>query len=369
MAQAGKLTLHITGAGAVTCVGFDLASTTAAIEAGIDGFQETQYVDSMGQPLIGAPIPAEDPEEDARGVFSGGLGRPAKFVAMAIEESLEKAGIELNDAVEAYLICVLPEFSPDDSLMQLVLAESRSRLGCDLFGDRHKIATGGAVAMGRALEFSKSWLGERPQGVVVISAFDTWLNVARINQGLGQQRFLDSDKSDGLIPGEAASAIVLQSGPIRGHRPNLEILGVGTDSENIDLQANRLCTGVGLAQAAKKALSQSDLQAHEMRRRLANITGEEYFFSESSYAWSRVLRTPLPPEYRYQLISSSIGEVGSGFGPLILGYALQSCLDFSRSNEHVLIQLSSAGPARCAIVGTVNLNQSEADVHEGRKNA
>ena len=355
MAKADEFSIVITGAGAVTCVGFDLASTTAAIESGIDGFKETQFFDELNQPLIGAPIPTEDP----KGPRYSGLDRPARYVAMAIEEAFERAGVETNHRTEALIIYMLPEFSHDDALLRVVLAETEHRLGCDLFGDRHKLAAGGAVGIGRALAFAKNWIAKNPNQPVVIAAFDTWLHVARINQGLSQQRFLDSDSSDGLIPGEAASAILLQSSTMPRRGTSLEISGVGLAMESKDLKSQQLGTGVELGKAIRQALELSDVAAHEIRQRLANVTGEEYFFTESSYAWSRVLRTPLPEEYRYQLISSSIGEVGSAFGPLILGYAMQSCQDFRLNDDPVLIQLSSAGPNRSAIVGKVVLQPTD----------
>lgn len=341
--------IRVTGAGAVTSLGFDLPSTAAAIDAGIDCFSETAFVNSVGQPIIAAAVPGDDSFD-----FRAGPERAGALLSMAIEEAIVNADVDLSYCDETQLICILPEFNPDDALLHVAIRRLKE-IGIDLSGNRTRFAVGGATAMGRILRGAQKWIAEDEgeERVVVIAAFDSWLNVAMINEGLQQERFLTSERSDGMIPGEAASAVVLESLGGRTRIESwLEVEGIGMEDESAHLRSRRPGTGVGLGKAIRKALADADMDASEIHLRLANVTGEEYFFTESSYAWTRVLRKGLPETYRYQIIDSSIGTVGSAFGPLCLGYALTSCQS-AKEDKNVLFQISSAGPHRCAIIGKV----------------
>jgi 3-oxoacyl-[acyl-carrier-protein] synthase-1 len=345
--------IRVTGAGAVTSLGFDLTSTAAAIDAGIDCFSETAFVHSNGQPIIGAAVPSDDSFD-----FRAGPERAGALLAMAIEEAIINADVELSLVDEVQLFCILPEFNPDDALLPFAIRRLKE-IGIDL-EDRTQFAVGGAVAMGRILHGVHRWISGNKKRVAVIAAFDSWLNVAMINEGLRQERFLTGERSDGMIPGEAASAIVLESSSGRlPIGPWLEVSGIGMEDESVSLRTDRPGTGVGLGKAIRKAIGDANIDASEMHLRLANVTGEEYFFTESAYAWTRVLRKVLPETYRYQIIDSSIGTVGSAFGPLCLGYALASCQS-AKENQNVLFQISSAGPHRCAIVGKVVVTETGA---------
>ena len=53
--------LGILGAGMVTAVGLTAAESCAAIRAGINNFSETAFIDSVGEPVIGAVVEPDLP--------------------------------------------------------------------------------------------------------------------------------------------------------------------------------------------------------------------------------------------------------------------------------------------------------------------
>ena len=217
--------------------------------------------------------------------------------------------------------------------------------------------------MARILDGLKSWIAQDRRRVAIVAAFDSWLTVANINRGLSDERLLTQERGAGLIPGEAASAVVVQADEGLFDGTYMKIAGVGLADEAASFTSGRLGAGVGLSKAIRAALAESGAEANEINLRLANVTGEDYFFVESSYAWTRVLRQLSPLDYRYQIIDSAIGSVGSAFGPLGIGHAMQRS-EFLGKNQKVLLQLSSAGPSRSAIVGEIVEGMLEEIVNE-----
>ncbi|MFK7767238.1 MAG: hypothetical protein AB8B55_08445 [Mariniblastus sp.] len=363
--NASKLGIYLTGAGAVTSVGFSLPATVAAMRSGVDCFHETNFYDYVGEPIIGSSIaPLDDDEENQ----VGGSERAGLFLALAIEEALIDAGV--TTLKSAKLILVAPEkFRPTSlpkdlaSFTQIAVNDRLSATGWDPADTRFQFgalqANGGSVGVCPALLDADKWLndetgldGDLANAVVVIASFDSWLNSQSIRHGLAEERFLVSDSSDGFVPGEAASAIVIQRRPRENDNRSLRIVGVGMAKEVASLISDNNCIGVGMSEAMKFALSQSKIEAHEIHHRLTNVSGEEYFFSESAHAWARVLRKELSPNYRYEIPASSIGEVGSAFGLLLLGYNHFLARSGKSHGPNTLIQLSSADEFRGVVISS-----------------
>jgi 3-oxoacyl-[acyl-carrier-protein] synthase-1 len=344
-----SLDLFVVGAGAVTSVGFSMPSTMMSIRAGVDCFTETTFVDGVKNPLIGAKVPPLDGPANPDAPIAGGGRRGAELLALAIEEA-----VNTPESVAPNMIILLapeasrPSTMPDD-FPQLVLDACGDVLGRDFFRNRLKVATGGAMGICQALEAADQWLKEFATGSVVIAAYDSWLNIASIQHGLKHNRILTGESADGFVPGEAASAILLSKQPSESGK-SLQIAGIGMAKESAHFLADEFCTGVAMGKAMSIALGHAGIASHEVNHRLTNLSGEEYFFSESAYAWTRVLKKPLPPGYEYELPASSIGEIGAAFGPLLLGYAFELAESENNPGRNTMIQISSDGEFRGAVI-------------------
>ena len=153
---------------------------------------------------------------------------------------------------------------------------------------------------------------------VLLLGVDSWLNTPDIAQALHQDRLLTEDQPSGFIPGEAAVALLL--GPVpatpSNQPPGLHIIGSAQAKEPATLLSRAPCYGKGLAAAIEAALTQAGIKAHEVNLRLADLAGEEFFFEESSYAWSRLLRADLPANHQFIQPANCLGHIGAAFGPL-----------------------------------------------------
>jgi len=338
--------MAILSAGAVTSVGLSLAATSSAIRAAVDNFQDTQFFGPKGEPLMGARVDLCLPQE-ADGALVGGAFRLAQMVSLAVEECLRD-----QPYAETAILLVLPDQERPLDIQRL--AESCERVCLDHLGRRPlsvRHFTQGAVGCLAALREARSLLErDRNRRVLVVGA-DTWLTTPSIQQALAQNRLLTSDKSDGFIPGEGAAAILL--GP-PSHAGALLLKSLGIGEEPATLFSDDPCVGKGLAQAIAAAFKEAGLEPHQATLRIADTTGEEYFFVESAYAWGRVMRADQPEGHQFLLPASRVGEVGAAAGILSLAYLWHLNRVDRLPGPHSMVFLSSAGPQRGAIATSVN---------------
>lgn len=340
--------LQVLGAGAATSVGLGLAATTAAIRAAVDNFQETQFVDEIGEPLLGAPIPLPLPgdDEDTR---TGGGERFGYLLSLAVEECLSSAGVALPLAANVPLLLLGDDARPGPMLETAYAVHRRC---AHFFSQPERLHmqafTSGESSCVAALAAARQFIADgAPQ--VLIAGVDSWLNGADVSHGLRHERFLTGSQAAGFIPGEAAAAVLIGPDSATDRQPLL-LRGLGLAEEPAVVFGDQPCSGKGLSKAIAAALREAGLQPHEMNARLCDVAGEEYYFEESAYAWARVLRNPLPPGYQYLQPATRVGHVGASFGPLLIGYLWRLAQVGRLLGPHALIHLSSTQSLRGALV-------------------
>ena len=369
-----KTPVAIVSAGAVTSVGLTAASTCAAIRASLDGFEETDFVDTIGERIVGARVPDEalGLDSDQAGSTLGGTGKLAAMFVKAATECVRGAGG--IDAARTALFLIGPETTrPGVSLDKLheCFSACEQAVG-KAFHPASQITQIGGPGLAAALDLAGQLLsgarGKQPGLVpgtsaepidaVLVAGLDSYLNTDDVNDALVRGRLLTSNDSDGYIPGEAAACVLvtrigdLPSADAAGdpHRIVLQLGGVGLAAETQTLDIGRAGRGVALGAAMRKALSASGLHAHEIHWRLSDTSAESYFFEDASYAWSRVLRMRSPADFRLTTPSNRVGHIGAAMGPLLLTLALDAARKQWGSGANSLLQLSSASAPRGAVV-------------------
>jgi len=346
-----RLNMQVVSTGAITSVGLSMAATSAAIRAGLDNFNDTDFV-SADTPIIGARITGLN-RKAVGGLYVGGVEEQATWASYAIEECVASAA---GATIKRLLVIVVSEDPAIPGLNSEKMSEyiyAASQHYCDMDNDHLELlsikegVTGFATAMVRA----QQWFVEYPRGSVLVVAVDSWLSAPRIQYGLRCNRILTEEKAEGFVPSEAASAILLQvprKGDNQGKR--LIVKGVGRSEEKAHLLTEQPCFGHGMADATASALSAADIEIHNLHLRLSNLTGEEYFFDEAAMAWGRLLRQPMPENYEWQHPATKIGNVGVVFGPLLVGYVHHLVCSKRHQGTETIVQLSSENTSRAALV-------------------
>lgn len=351
MSSNKEKTLYVHASGAVTSLGWSLPATCAAIRAGVDNFQQSDFIGNDNEPLIVARV-ARPEEKELDGLYYGGLKPYITWLDRVIDECLQQSPLSENTPVRLILLCA------DRRLSSAVPVHTLHASFQQGFEKRSVLSPGklsiqtyqtSAPGFSFALEHAREYLAKKENGACLIAAVDSWLNYPRLHDAMRSNRLLDGSNPNGLIPGEAASAVLL-----RAHaeeRAGLQVIGVGHGSEEATLaDEEQPCFGVGLANAIREALGMAGIDAHQVSLRLHNRNGEEYFDNEATYAWSRILRQSLPKGNQHETIASKTGDIGTAFGPLLIGYALHIHNAQRHPGEYTLITLSGEHKHRSALV-------------------
>lgn len=354
MTAGNATSMAVVAAGAVTCVGMSWASSSAAIRACLDGFAETEFIDELGEPLIGARVQDHALELKADvglgDAITGGNERLAAMVRKAAAECALRAG-GLNPAETALVLLGAEATRPGTSLDQLqdCYAACERAIGHRFHADS-QILQGGSAGLAPALQKAQQLLQDKGLKSVLLVGVDSLLNTSYISEALQRQRLLTSTQSDGHIPGEAAVCLLLTAMPETPRLPVLRIDGCAWAHESDNLEVEKPSRGKALAQATVAALKQAGLKAQDIHSRWSDVSGESYFAEEASYAWSRVLRSRSPQGYQFMAPANRVGNVGAAAGPLMLATALDAARKAWAPGAFNLYQFSSASTPRSAVV-------------------
>ncbi|MER8373596.1 3-oxoacyl-ACP synthase [Mesorhizobium sp. M1406] len=331
--------IDIASIGMVTAIGLDAPSACAAMRARLDGFQETRFVGSGTDLLIGAPVPLP------RSWI--GEKRMAHLAAGAICEAFES--IPQARGQTALILCLAEKDRPGNptgdsarllrSIAEIVEIEPRMHSRVVAHG-----RPSGHVALAQARRMIVS--GEVPY--VMIAGVDSYLTAPAIAYYLGENRLLTADNPNGFIPGEAASAILCT----QSQRGGLRLFGLGLSSEQASIYnvKDLPLRGDGMTSAYSMAFKETDIEMNRLGYRIADLIGEQYWFKQTALASLRLLRG----RHDFQDLWSpgeSLGNIGAAAVPLMIGMAFTAARKGYAAGTPVLIEASNdAGACGAAIL-------------------
>ena len=342
---------YIISAGIVTNLGLNVASTIAAINAELDNFQDTFFKSEFNDPIIGAQI--TDIEEDDKNHQNV---KASTWLNLAIDEALSY--FDINQFDECCIALLSPnKLQPNvinfESIIEEALThiEIKHKFNKDIFSLKVEL---GKVGCSEAITASKVWLSEKKNRLVILAGVDSWLTAARIEHGLNKNRILCNEKSEGFLPGEAASVVCISSLPLDNNQANLEITNQNMFEETNSLYSEKPSDGIGLANATKNVLKSSGIVLNEVDLTLNDLNGETYFFEEYAISRARVLRKSMLSHHQTFSSAKFLGDIGLATGPFLLAYTWALHQTNKHPGIHSLIQLTSEHKYRSAI--TLKLN-------------
>ena len=354
--------ISIIGAGAITSLGLSLATIMPALRAKLDNFQDTQFTDQNNKPVIGSKVKIHNlgddtpiTSDDKPDTITVGLEDQYQWACMAIDEALSY--INLQDYQEYCLIFTSantdqPNLIDYEAFYEKVVEYCQSIIGEESLYHLH--LPFGETAPATALLESQGWLYEsnKPKRAVIIVGADSWLALDRMQHGLTSKRILSDSQTEGCIPSEAASALILTQKT--SSNSSIDVLSAAIEEEPLPLSSEKNSTSDGLTFATKKALELSNIQVHEIELLLTDLAGEDYFFSEVALVWGRILRTTMPKHSEKHYVLNYLGHLGSVNGVFLLAYAWALNLRGQHPGKNTLIQLTSEDSSRAAIVAIAN---------------
>ncbi len=331
--------LAITGSGVCSSVGFSAAATAAALRGGLNAFAETRFV--YGEDwLVGAEVPLE----------SGARGRERllELAQCALADLL--SGLDAELAREWPLLLVVAESTRpgrSEGLDQSMIEDLERKLGRRFHPDS-LVFEEGALGAARALEHASTLLDAGAPSCL-LAGVDSLLTAATLDALDRERRLMTAARSNGLVPGEAAAAVMLA--PARGTPGESACVGLGFGEEPACLSASDpppQCAD-GMVAALRGALADADCGFEAIDYRIADHNGEQYGFREASLAIARTLRER-KPEFEVWTPLDGTGTIGAATLPLVLAVAEAAGRKGYAPGRAALCHFSADDERRAALV-------------------
>ena len=282
-----------------------------------------------------------------------GRAKLASMAAMAAGECLTDVSRE-DWARIPLLLCVAERARPGrlEGLESELLAETCALMRGSQFAAESCVIPHGRVSGAVALLQARRLLYESNIQRVLIVAVDSLLTWPTLQVLEAEERLLTARNSNGFIPGEAGSALLV-SRPAGG--ACLNVVGLGFATEQASIATEEPVRADGLSQAMMNALGEAGCEMHDMDFRITDISGEHYYFKEAALALSRTLRRRKESADLWHP-AECIGEVGSAIGPAMLAIAAASSTKAYAPGPAVLVHSSNDAGQRAAIVARYTVN-------------
>jgi 3-oxoacyl-[acyl-carrier-protein] synthase-1 len=320
--------LVVTALGVLCPVGYQAASACAAIRAGISRLVEhegyvclppegpaAQAVEEI-EPLVAAPVPLVDDDLDG----------PERLLALALpalQNALVEAGIGRKDLKRGAMLVALPAPDPVVASWQLGKTFARDlcrRAGVDGWGTTDSIEEG-ASGVFRALESARALLDTGRAQFCVVVAVDTLIDSERLAHLDRGWRLRSQRNPDGMLPGEAGVAIVLEARS-NAERRRASILGVVgrviSAQETATVNTERWSSGEGLCRTLRPLLEGPGGAVGSFV--LCDLNGESYRAHEWAVVQTRLGREMPAVEWLVHP-AEAVGDVGTAMAGLLVAYA------------------------------------------------
>lgn len=333
--------IAITGIGAVTPVGATAIETAASLRAGICRFREDGLYIPLGADDDGADgASARDVADGVTASLVAALpssaAGAARIFELALRATRELVRERSHDLLRGRTVAAGAESEPTGWFLALPeedavtaswgVAKSLGPALLDRFGDRASTvvavrAQGGAGSLAVLGDAAAAIRGGAIARAVVVGA-DTFIDRDRLSLLDRDLRIKSPRATAGMIPGEGATALVLESAvaAVRRRARVLATLGeIGTGEEPQTIGGDRESSGRGLTHALRAALAGG--ASHTPRWVLCDLNGEAYRAVEWGTVSVRLARE-LGASARLTHPADGLGEIGAAIGGVLIAQAL-----------------------------------------------
>jgi 3-oxoacyl-[acyl-carrier-protein] synthase-1 len=268
---------------------------------------------------------------------------------MALEECLHAPGADPS-LIDDVFLCVSERERPGRPvrLEQVLTTEIAKLVNADRYGASLHVVAAGKVGFAAAIYECRSRLSADSGRYGLIVAVDSFIGGEVLAAYDAEDRLLTAHNSNGFIPGEAASAILVtavtdDSVPA--------CVGVGRTRERGIYGSGIPLKGDGLTAAVREAIKDARMTEAMVDFRIADLSGEQYYFREASLAASRLFRAPRE-RFALWLPAESVGETGAAAGALATAWFVDALAHGYSPGPTALCHLSDSDGGRAALILT-----------------
>jgi 3-oxoacyl-[acyl-carrier-protein] synthase-1 len=310
----GKRPMSIVGLGMVSCLASGAELNAAAMRCHYDGFIQTTFQHpGRTNKQVGAPV-----TDELTGEKLADFEKLGVMLRKVINRAISSLPVDYADLPVFFSMpnkTPATYFNSDEALQEIVdIAFEDIPLG-----PLHPKSTAlwhQRCGFTSALLQAQDMLYRQNKEYALIVGIDSLLNSVSLSYYAGndrvKKRLIGEGHSDGFIPGEAATAVLLST-PVK-NPSEVIIAGVGEAEENAYLgNEEEPLLAKGLVEAIRKASTDAGLELHQAAFRVASVSGEAYFFNEAALAQTRALKRKINTQHIWHP-ADNIGEVGAAVG-------------------------------------------------------
>lgn len=332
--------IAVIGSGMMTGVGIDSPSSCAAIRVKLNNFVETDFFHDGDEHVVGSIVQIPD--------LSGGRNKLLEMIVSPIRECLDL--LPNSDPGQiALLVCVSEADRPGvvKKLDESFLKDIQTKLSLE-FSKKSQIITQGRVSGVIAVKRAAALMDQGLCQFCIVAGVDTYLTVGTISSFESKSRLLSEENSDGFIPGEAGSAVLLV--PVTKDLTRAMVIqGIGIGKESISIESEEPLRADGLVEAIEQALDEAGMEMADLDYRINDSNGESYVFKEASLALTRTLKKR-KKKFEVWHPTECIGEIGAAIVPCTLGIALTASRKNYAPGRRLVCHYGNDDGTRAAII-------------------
>ena len=342
--------MYITSTGMVCPVGLNAAAACAAMRAGIANFIELPYHDDQGEPIIGAMVPGLSRELRC-------AERLIELLSMATSDCLQE---QVSTALEKIPLLVgLAEpgrLGRNAGLTHRIIGEVEGKLDVQFHPQLSCALPRGHTSGFEALRMARKLLTDPSVPACLVTGVDSYINASSLLWLEQHWRLKTDENSDGVIPGEAAAAILVQRQIAPGTETGVKLTGLGFGNEKATVLSEEPLLGLGLSDAVRSALVDAGIKMHEIDFRLSDVTGESYGFREQMLTLARLMRVLLEERIPLWHYTEFIGDTGAAAGVLQLVAAYRAFKKgYAPGNRCICYTSAISGERAVAVIQTIGI--------------
>lgn len=339
----------ITGIGAITAAGLGAAQTAASVRAGVSNLQDHAFFlpttrdpgwDDDDRLLCGA-VPGIDP-------FLSGPSRLIELATMALNDLAKTSGLGRRDFANMALCLALP--MNDDAVrtwgtQEIFVPDLLRRAGLSPFPVT-RVLHNGHTGMIELLGVANALFHEHAVDRCLILGVDSYLTKDRLEVLDAAYRIRSDRNVDGFLPGEGASAVVIEPrsrAEARRAPVLLTATALGLGAEPRTASGDRQSSGAGLCDALRGALEGSGGAEWV----ICDLNGESYRSFEWGVAMAR-LTDKLGGLRRLTHPADCAGDIGAATGGVLMACAAMAFQRGYAPAEEATLFCASDGGERAA---------------------
>lgn len=341
--------LYIAGMGMITPLGPNVATTVAAVNAGVSAYGLFEYDNDDGEPIIMARVPdnvfehIECTLSEEGSVFNF---RHERMIRMAIIALKEAIGPRHCDDAVPLILGLAEESGNTERYTPFIPALANNLKPWISLSLTRRISTGRAAGI-EVVDFAFRYLMNQRQDYVLLGAVDSFDDVSVLNRY--KNRLLSHGTADAFAPGEGACALLLTRHIELAEQKNGYVIAINPPAmaeEAGHLFSDKPYKGDGLDQAFKRALK--DQPANSIGAIYSSMNGENHWAKEYGVAYLRN-KEKFIEQFKLEHPADCYGDLGSATGTALIIAAAEN-LHKSKNAKKILAYSSADKSMRGALV-------------------